>query len=135
MEPRLLLVLRWRGLAQGILRLVGVMSLAPAMFCAGSWLIEGIFDRDLGNLRYYFWRVLGAAWFAVWAVMGLGFSGWLSRMAFPLPRMERPARCPACGHGLVSLREGRCPECGIGLPAEFVRASHDGARAGVPGSE
>lgn len=131
MEPDLGTVLRWRAMARGWARLAGVMSLPPGVFFLAAWLVEGTYDGDLMNFRYYYWRVLSGGLFCSWGVIGVAFPGVLARLAFPLPRAAWPPRCPYCRHELVSLRGARCPECGNGLTEEFVERS---ARAPEGGS-
>ncbi len=94
----------------------------PAGICFfAAWLIEGINDGDLSNLRYYFWRILAGGLFTYWGLAGIFFAGLVSRLMFPVHRW--PPRCPYCRHTLVSLREPRCTECGYPLPEEYLQSS------------
>ena len=121
MVPDLRTTLRWRAAARAWLRVAGVMSLPAGLMFLAAWIIEGLYDGDLTNYRYYFWRILSGLLFTSWGVIGVAFAGWVSCLMFPVPRW--PPRCPFCRHSLVALREARCTECGRRLPEEYVESS------------
>lgn len=125
MTPDLATVLRWRAAARAWLRLGALLAAPASLFFLGAWLIEGLHDGDLWNLRYYYWRVLSGALFGLWSIVGLTLPGLIARIILRLPRGKWPPRCPYCRHDLVSLKEMRCPECGNALTDEFVRASNN----------
>jgi len=80
------------------------------------------------------WHIRHAHELAILAIVALiAWFAWASLRALatprPVPRVDRPGTCGACGYNLTGLKpDGRCPECGEPIAAS---AGTD-ARPGTP---
>lgn len=78
-------ILRWRHLAAGAIRLLGLCLLLGSIFPFFSWFFEGLIDQDLLDLNYYWPRATQAFGLAGNGLLLLLAAGPLTRWLFPFP--------------------------------------------------
>ncbi len=106
-------------------------ALGKPLWLSASTLYEAEARRVLSAAP---WHIRYAHELAILAVVALiAWFVWASLRALatprPVPRVDRPGTCGACGYNLTGLKpEGRCPECGEPIAAS---AGPD-ARPGTP---
>lgn len=99
---------RWTLIA--VVRLVALGFACIGLFPVFAWLIQGIMDDDLLEMRYYLGNLIMSAVMLVMALVGFLLSGPIVRLATPV-RSE--VRCPKCSYELLAPSERLCPECGM----------------------
>lgn len=100
--------------AAAVVRAIACGAAVLSVINVSSWLIEGVLDADLWQMRFYADHLARAG-----ALLGVAVVGWIwpRRIARALLGAPASDRCPGCDY-TVAEDAAQCPECGLSFAHE-----------------